>query len=167
MIKLTVDSFNRTGEHRDMKKLYVAIIVIIASILCLRAEASDYHIVDLDELSIDYKNYKMVREKNYNTLTYPENIKEGINVNINTTILGAVYWNNTIETLTTEGQYRTIGLQLGLGVRLTDYIEVGYYHHSQHLLDRQHSFMNHFPVEDAVEIKFYLYRGNSRNKTLF
>lgn len=136
----------------------VIILFVFSTLICY----ADYHIIDLKELSIDYKNYAMVNKNARNSLIYPEPPKEAINVNINMDFATYFYWNNVIESLTTDGQYRSIGLQTQIGVRLSEHLELGYYHHSQHLIDRQHSYMDKYPVEDAVQIKLYLYKSNNR-----
>lgn len=125
--------------------------------------ADDFHVLNLDELSIDYKNYARINDKARNLLIYPEHPKEGINININTSVLSYGYFNSTIESLTTSSQYRGIGLQVCLGLHLSDSVDIGYYHHSQHVIDREIQGIPIFPVEDAIQIKIYFYRKNNKD----
>jgi hypothetical protein len=129
------------------------------------SKADDF--IQLDELSIDYRDYALVNDKARNLLIYPESPKEGINLNINTTFVSYVYWNSTIESLTTSSQYRGIGLQSSLGIRLNNYIDVGMWHHSQHVLDRVSGDMPNFAEEDAIQLKVYLYRKDKGKDSIF
>ena len=136
-------------------KLVISCLLLLISTVC---HAEEYQFLRLDELSLDYKNYSIVNDHQRNLLIYPDSPKEGINVNINSTLMNYVYFNNTIESLTTDGQYRGIGLQLSLGLRLSNYFDVGYYHHSQHTIDRAIMSIPAFPTEDALQFKLYFYR---------
>ena len=146
-----------------MKLIKVLLVSLLFSSL---VQASDLHLMELDELSVDYKHFAVLNDKARNLLTYPEHPKEAINVNINSSILGVVYFNNQIQSMTTGAQYKSIGLQVGLGVRLTSYLEVGYLHLSQHVIDGKHPFMK-YPVEDSLTVKLYFYRAHKPNNTLF
>lgn len=145
-------------------RIVVFICVVFATVTLLRSDSqADYHIVDLKELSIDYKNYQMVNPNSHNMLIWPNVPKEGINVGIKLDVLNYLYWDSVIESLTDSAQYASIGLDTRLGVRLSDHLDVGVYHHSQHVLDSSYVYMNgHFPEEDAVEVKIYLYKQNNR-----
>lgn len=146
------------------------LITFLGTIVCLAisqfANASDFKVMELQELSIDYKNFSMLNANNYNSLLYPEKAKESLNVNINTNFLNYAYWDSTIESMTTDKQYRSIGLETRVGVRIHSYVDLGLYHHSEHLIDRPHDFMSHFPVVDAIELKLYLFR-KQKPDTLF
>lgn len=141
----------------------LATLAFLCSFACY---AEDFHLIELDTVALDYKNYSVISDKQRNLLLYPESPKESINVILNTTLFKYAYFNNTIESLTTNSQYRGIGLQLALGVRLSQYLDIGYYHHSQHVMDREMQSIPTFPTEDTLELKFYLYR-NDKNAGIF
>lgn len=147
--------------------VFLAGLLITFCTVCLILEdsyASDLHIIDLSELSIDYKNFKMVNPNGHDIMTYPDPPKESLNLNLKTDILSFGYWDSTVESWTTDAQFRGIGLETRIGVRLSDHLDLGLYHHSEHELDRnQQLHMGHFPEEDAVELKVYLYREKDRN----
>lgn len=131
------------------------------------ARADDYHVIELNELSLDYRNFKMINANSHNMLIWPSPPKEAVNVNIKLDLFKYAYWNSIIESLTNDSKYASIGLDTRLGVRVTEYLEVGIYHHSQHVLDRSYDYMNgHFPEEDAVQIKLYLFKKD-KNESLF
>lgn len=149
-----------------MKAFILSIVIILGMLLALRSEAH-WHVLELKELSFNYKNYAILNEKARNALLYPESPKEGLNVSICTDIFSYFYFDSTLETLTTGAQYRGVGLLLGVGIRLSDALSLGYYHHSQHVLDRDYSAMPKFPVEDALELKIYLYKNREAREGLF
>lgn len=128
-------------------------------ILLFSTQSKAFDLVELDSLAIDYKNYKMLSATQRDLLIYPESPYEGLNVEINSSLLfDLMYFNSVIEGLTTSSQYRGIGLQERLGFRVFDLFEIGWYHHSQHVLDREIQSIPTFPAEDAIELKLYLYR---------
>ena len=150
---------------------YTAILIMLWLIVLLagRVEAAtDYHLIDIRELALDYKNYKMINPNARNALIYPESPKEGVNVELKLDVMNRLfYWDSAIESLTTDSQYRSVGLKLWMGLHLSDHMDVGYYHHSAHILDATQSRMNGFPVEDAVQIKLYLFRTKEPRNSVF
>lgn len=141
-------------------------LLLLAAILPAIASA-DWHVIDLNELGIDYKNYAIVNDKARNLLIYPEHPKEGIDVNLKLNLLVYGYWDNTIESLTTSSQYRSIGLNTRLGVRASEHLELGYWHHSQHVLDRDAGYYDKFPSEDAVEVRIFIFRSREKRDSIF
>lgn len=139
------------------------VLLILCSLALGKACSAD--LLRVDELSIDYKNYAILNDKARNLLIYPEHPKEGINLNLNLSLVEVCYWNSTIESLTTSAKYQGIGLETRLGVRLSEGFDFGVWHHSQHTLDRSPN-IDKFPSEDALELKLYLIGGKNRN-TLF
>lgn len=144
------------------------VLVIILVLLCAKvACAADYHLIDLNELGINYRNYEKVNSKARNLLLFPEHPKESIDVLINLDVLHFGYMDSQIQSLTTSGQYRSIGLDTRLGIRVTEHLQFGYWHRSQHLMDRHHSFMPKFPSEDSIEIRLYLFRSKEKRNGVF
>lgn len=142
--------------------------ILFGFILSFICSLGHCDIVTLDSLYVDYKDYAILNDKNRDLLVYPEPAKEGVNLGLDTSILGVGYFNSQIEGTTTSAQYRGVGLQLQIGIRLSDYLDVGYYHHSQHTLDRPSGDIPRFAVEDAIELKIYIYRAHkSQEDTIF
>lgn len=132
---------------------------IIGVLLAMNAQA--FELVKLDTLALDYRNYTMVNPNGHEAMTYPNPPKEAINLEMNLDVVYAFYFDSVVESMTTDSQFRDIGLQLRLGVRITDYLEIGLLHHSQHQLDRDQQLpMGHFPESDSVQIKLYIFRAN-------
>lgn len=124
---------------------------------------ADFKLVELNQVALDYRNYGMLNDKARNLLIYPEHPKEAINVIVNIDLLKFAYWNSTIESLTTPSQYKSIGLDTRLGLRVSNFLELGIWHHSQHVLDGTQSYMSKFPSEDAVQVKLFLYRKEKQD----
>lgn len=55
------------------------------------------------------------------------------------------------------GQFRLIGWNFQLGVRVLPYLSAGYDHFSKHLLDHEDP-NKRFPVQDSIFVRLYLYR---------
>lgn len=147
-----------------LRKAYIYLFILWGIIIFFSklAGAYDFEVINLNELSLDYKNYSLLNPNSRNMLIYPDPPKESLNLTLKTDLFKLGYWDSTVESLTTSDQYRSVGLETRLGIRLTNNAEVGVYHHSQHDLDRAHSFMSAFPEEDAFELKIYLYRAKTR-----
>lgn len=131
------------------------------------AWAMDWHVVDLNELTLNYRNYAYLNPYARNLLIYPEHAKEGIDVGLKMDLLYYGFFDSQIESLTTDAQYRSIGLQFGLGVRVSDYLNVGYWHHSQHVLDRGPVSYDKYPSEDAIEVRIFVYKSKNGRNSLF
>lgn len=138
------------------------------------ARAGDFQLLYLNELSFDVKSY--MDGGHYPTIT--DNglyggrlLDKELNLTVKTDIMRYFYWDSTIHSMTDRtkdkqhGQFRTVGLEFGFGVRLSSSVEFGYYHFSEHMLDA--SFPWHFPVRDAVQLKVYLYRAKGERETIF
>lgn len=135
--------------------------------LLISTAYAEFHIVDLNEVYLDYRNYSMVNPNARNLLIYPDTPKEAINVGIKLDLLKYMYIDNEIQSITTDAQYKGIGLDLRIGVRATSWLEVGLWHRSQHVLDGTQSFMGgNFPSEDAFNVKVYLFRKYKRDSVL-
>jgi hypothetical protein len=130
------------------------------SLMTCDADAMDLGIISLNELAVDYRNYAMVNPNGHEPMTFPDPPKESLNLEMKLDVLGAGYFDPTVESMTTDAQFRDVGLLLRLGIRITDNLEVGLIHHSQHQLDREQQLgMGHFPESDAFQVKLYLYRA--------
>ena len=147
-----------------MKSLILLLTLLISSNL-LASDAewlfadSRYKLIELNELYFDYRNYSMLNDKARNPLIYPIYPKEAVNVGISLDMIGVVYWNSEIQSLTSDSKYEAIGLDTRLGVRITSGLEIGFWHKSEHLLDRVDTRMK-YPSQDAIQLKLFLYQSN-------
>lgn len=135
----------------------ILFFVVVYSLLLAYVARADF--MDLQEVSIDYKNFQLRNANSRNPLIFPESPKEGLDFTANTDFFwGLVYVNATVDSLTTSQQFREVGLETRLGFHLGDHVNLGIYHHSQHVLDEEQPVFPRFPEEDAFELKVYLYR---------
>ncbi len=135
------------------------------------ADADEFHLIQLEEVRVDYMNFLPGGRDpllSYNGLPNRAPGKE-LDVHIDSTIANYFYWNNMIHSTTDvytdtrkDDQFRVIGLNMELGVRLTSWLDVYYWHYSQHLLDTTYAYGG-FPVLDAVGIHLYLYRKTTKD----
>lgn len=127
------------------------------------AEAREPALLKLDELSLNYRRYhKSARHP----LFHESTPKEGIDLNMNTDLLWAGYWDNTIHSMTNSGQYYLVGWEFKLGVRLFPSLHVEYRHQSQHVLDDRYPYQK-FPVEDSVGFTLYIVSPRERGWSIF
>lgn len=143
----------------------IIITIIGVCLLSIVGKIVRADIIDLKELSISYKSFDKHGSDPLITQNIPNRgLGEGLDLTLNTTVLKYLYWDNLIHTTTDvvlpagKGQFRLIGWQIRLGAQLSDNLQIGYYHHSQHLLDT--IYPDHFPLQDALEIKFTLHKDN-------
>lgn len=135
---------------------------VLALVLIGLHSASADTIFDLDEVSIKYRRFHPSAR---HPLFYASTPKEGLDLRVNTTILNYVYWNNTVHSYTNSAQYYLVGWELQFGVRLTQWADFFYEHHSQHLLDHTYPHSK-FPVEDSWGFTLYLYGGKKRGESI-
>jgi hypothetical protein len=124
--------------------------------------------VKLDELSITYKRFAPYSRNQLITGNgLPSRLmSDGTTINANIRFLDYIYWDNSVTGLTDRaeqggGQYRSIGWQFRLGFQLVKFLQIGYYHHSQHVVDHQSTFR--YPLEDAFEAKLIIFKDGSKN----
>lgn len=143
--------------------------VVLAFLLLTKATRAD-DFIEVDKLSVNYRLFR--REGIEPMITYDglnRQLDKGLNLNLDTTIMGYVYWNSSVLTMTDYdpvakyGQFRTIGLQMQLGLRITEWLDVGYFHLSRHLMDTPQVNGQSFQQTDALELTLKLY-SNPRLK---
>ena len=136
-------------------------LLLFLLLLPLTANATDYKILELDSLYVDYKNFA---QSTRDPLFYASTKKESLSLNMNTNLIDFIYLDSRVHGETNYAKYELVGLEIRLGARITRSLEVGYQHHSQHLLDDRYPYMG-FPVEDSFNVRLYLY-GNSKRGAL-
>jgi hypothetical protein len=140
-------------------------LLLLLSLLALTPVVNADEIITLDKLNIEYLRYSPEGVDPF--LTYDglpnKALGYGLNLKMETTILSYLYWNSTVLSETDEdlatgwGQYRTIGLEMQVGIRLTQWLDVGYYHLSRHLMDTPQPNGQAFQRMDALQFTLKLY----------
>jgi hypothetical protein len=134
--------------------LWSVILILSFTLMCLPEAKAEWHLIELDEVSINYKNFM---DGGRNPYFYDSVPKEEVNYQINTTVAKHFYWNTKLHSMTNDAQYYMAGLNLKLGFSLTDWLDVQYEHFSRHVLDHTYPHQK-FGVEDSVGIVLFLYR---------
>lgn len=133
-------------------------------ILLLSTKAFGFDVVSLDKVVIDYKTYLPgSRDPLINSNGLLNKAPgQSLNLSLNTTLLKYAYFNGTVHSTTdidlstNSGQFRVVGLEAELGIRLTPFLNLYYYHYSQHLLDTTYQFGGS-PVLDGVGVSIILF----------
>jgi hypothetical protein len=142
-----------------MKYLY-----LLAFLPCVAK--ADFHMFTLQELSLTGKVFKEGSRDPLIDDAHLENreIGQEVSLNMNIDVAGPyLYWNNHVLSYTDRwtsdhrpGQFRLVGWEFEVGARPFEWLEVGYYHFSKHLLD--YEYPTKFPVLDAGYIKLIIYK---------
>jgi hypothetical protein len=156
----------------------VGAILLFAALLANygTAEASDtwdYSPLVLRDASLGYRGYFAGgRDRLLSQNGLPDRQPgQELSLTLKTDFLTYGYWDSLIhggtdhDVVNGGGQFRDIGLQLRLGVRPFQWLEVGYYHHSQHLLDTGSELG--FPVLDGWELNINLFKSKATRESLF
>lgn len=138
----------------------------------LSFSAQAFEVLELDKLDITYRYYtpggRIPLINNNINNTEPANyLALGINLNI----LDNLRWDSIVhsyidrDTATGASQFRTVSWEFSLYFSLFKWLDAGYYHHSQHVLDINNKLG--FPVEDALFIRLNVYKGSNKREAIF
>jgi hypothetical protein len=131
--------------------MVIRLILIIA--LLLSSDAVAFNLLDVEEVSLDVK--KINKYRNGNLPQDAEHIKYGGSFNLNLSVLKFLHWDNRIHMAGTDSQIRYAGWEFRTWVPVTRYLQIFYYHHSEHVLERE---MREYPIEDAVGVRLIFLR---------
>lgn len=132
-------------------------------LLITRSEAGENWFLQADEVSVTWKKYHPYSR--HPAFYSDEQMNDALELTLNTDILGVFYWDNRVHAETSTAQYRHIGYETKLGIRVFSWLEAGWYHHSQHGLDAAYPSMK-FPAEDAYSVKIMIFNQRPRGRTL-
>lgn len=134
----------------------------------------EYNLITLDELRVDYISFTQGgRDPLISDIGLPNReIGKLLDLNVNTTILNYFYWRSLIHSYSDaysntheNGQFRVVGLNMELGLRLTHFLDVYGWHYSQHVLDTG-PIRSGFPVQDGIGIHLYIYSKDRKESLL-
>ena len=133
-----------------------------------------WKLIELQEASVDYKYFTPKGRDPLITGNGLKNKELGneLNLNVNTDFLKYFYFNNLVHSMTdrdatthTGGQFRVVGLNMVVGVRVAPFLYLYYDHFSKHVLDH-HNVNDSFPVKDSFAFKLFLY-GKDKKESIF
>jgi hypothetical protein len=136
-------------KKHTLLKLSLGAVIFYMAFLLAQAEASEFQLLKLQDASIRYRSFK---DGARNAFVYPETPKDGLGASLDMDVLHYFYWNNTVDSIATNDQFRAVWLNSRLGVRLSETFSIQFNHQSSHILDASHSFMSRFPVEDSIDL---------------
>lgn len=140
---------------------FIGIFIASCTVVhCSRAD-DDFEVIKLREASVKYQKFA---DNNYAPY-FDKPQKERLSLVVNSDLLKYGFWNNRVHGTTTEDQYRWVGWNFQVGVRLFRQLDVQYEHHSQHAMD--YNIGAHFPVEDSVGFTLYFYRIGNNAPSIF
>ena len=134
--------------------------MLLAALISSPIAQADFHPYELKEVYIDYRHQTSVGYDPVLQLTGDNNISlnNKLDLHINSKLFEVFYWENMLNSTSDQGQFRVIGWEYALGVQVFPWLRAGWYHHSQHLLDKFN--VQHFPLENAIQIQIWLYQNN-------
>ena len=143
-----------------MNKILLSLIILLFPIT---SQARTFKLFEVNEINLEHKIF--LPGSRYPLITnngLGNNLEKELNLNLNIDVLKYGYFNNHIHSMTdispgaNYGQFRLIGWNFHIGIRLTNFLNIEYEHFSQHLLDAQ--FPYDFPLQNSVNIKLFLYK---------
>jgi hypothetical protein len=154
-----------------MNKYLVIFTLLISPI----AQAKEFHIIELDEVRVDYVSFFPGGRDPFITHNGLDNRELGkmLDININTTLFKYGYFRSLIHSYVdaykdshTDGQFRSVGLNMELGIRLTPFLDVYAWHYSQHTLDYTSENVGGFPVQDGIGIHLYIFSNQRKDSII-
>jgi len=147
-------------------------IIILCLLFSVPVQA--FEIVQLKDVEVEYRKY---RHGGYNPLIngYGLQDKEAdtyLGISLDTDFFHYFYFNNLVHGTSDRpmsyngyGQFRTIGWEYHIGLRVTEFLKVEYRHHSQHILD--HYGNQPFPVDNSFGFKLTLYESKATHGVIW
>jgi hypothetical protein len=115
--------------------------------------------IEARELSLTYRKF---HDSSRHPLLYRTKPDSGIDLDVNMDIARYFFWDNKIHALMDQHQYRLVGWNFKVGLRVFQSLEVQYEHHSQHLLEDRYPYAP-YPLEDSIGFKLILFRKDVRS----
>jgi len=150
-----------------MKTILLSVLLVF---IPLSVSATDYdlwgfELFSLRKVGFDYGwFFPKARHGDFTSENPPANKLDLI---VNTDILTYGFFDGKVISITDADQFRLVGLNYILGVRVTPFLNLRWEHLSEHMLDRA-PVPGGFTVYDNVGFTFYLYqREGSGSKSLF
>lgn len=91
-------------------------------------------------------------------------LRYGVDLNLNTNLLGIFYWNSLITSMTDETQFRSLAYKFEVGARILPCLYIEYGHNSWHTFDTTYS--GGYQIYDYIGVRLNLI-NSSKDRTLF
>lgn len=148
-------------------------ILVLALLAAQTSNADDFKLLDVSELSVTYKNFLDGGRDPLITSNGLSGKEPGLGLELRFTVdvLKYLYVANQVHSMTdsgldgTGGQFRTVGWEYECGLRVAPFLNVFFYHHSQHLLDTTYQH-DAYPVQDAFGFRLNLISKDKKESLL-
>lgn len=141
--------------------------LFIITTLFFNSYSSRADFIELNEIKVSYVNFFSGGRDPL--ISYNQNPNKLLDLDVNTNFATYFFWNNKIHSMSDNSQFRVIGLNTLLGLRIFDFMDLYYYHYSQHLLDTAtYQYGGGFPLLDGIGINLYLFqKKNKKDSSVF
>lgn len=142
----------------------LAVFLVYCLVYSCNARAEGWHLLELNEMTLE--TAKIV---NFDDPYFPYQDPAGATAehwtqytatNFNLDLVEydhwGLYWNNKVDTASTEARFRMVSWEWEGGANLNDRCQVFWHHHSTHLLDAASD--DHFPMTNWYGARVTLYR---------
>lgn len=120
-------------------------------------DTTKYKLLDVQEVSVD--GYKIADHRNGFSSNLGYEWYEGFAINLDLRLLyNLVFMDTRVETFGTESQLREAGMWWRTGVNLSEWFQVYYMHHSDHILDGENADGTSFVLENYYGVRLYFLR---------
>ncbi len=113
---------------------------------------SSFHLLEADRLDMEYRKVAVHRDFFYDE-DGPD-FRYGAAVLFDLRVARYFYWHNNVHMLATDAQVRAVGWEFEQGLNATKYVDLFYYHHSQHILERARDPRG-YPLTNEYGVRFH------------
>ncbi len=144
--------------------------LVIGAIHCKAADYTNYRLLDVDRIDMDYSKIKNNRDSYYGYPDPATNADEvwdysvALDFNLALAQVGPLklLYNNRVNCDATNKQVRTVGWKYRVGFSLYDKISLTEDHYSRHVLDTERT--DKFPLENRYTLEVVFYDRQTTNK---
>ena len=113
---------------------------------------SNFRLFEADKLDMEYRKVAVHRDFFYEEDQTSFNY--GAAVLFDLRVARYFYWKNNVHMLATDAQVRAVGWEFEQGLNASKYLDVFYYHHSQHILERERPTRG-YPLTNEYGVRFH------------
>ncbi len=112
---------------------------------------NNFQLLDVDKLSLEYAKIRNQRDGYY--LVDDPHFDYRMAFLVNIRLLGYGYWQNDIHMMAADDRVRAVGWQWEAGAHILKNADVFWYHHSQHVMERESPRGQTYPLENRYGVR--------------
>lgn len=160
-------------RYQAIETLLGYILIALALLIGVSVAKAD-DVISLDAVDLIFQKHRA--DGIEPMITYDglnRKLGSGLGMEVDTTVFSYLYANFNVFGMRDYyaeqdyGQFRTISLQAHLGMRVTEWMDLGYYHYSRHLMDTTQPEGQSFQQMDAFEVVLHLYPHPKKHEPLY